>query len=660
MSNSSDSGRSSAARCSRSRHPRVYAGPLATIAAIALTVATALAAPASADPVVIDLDDPTGAEAAAIAGLLPTWEEAINAGATRLTVDRAAAERAVAAGLPVRVVGAGRAAVAAWPACITALDDLVTWLNDVAAARPDLVTVLDIGDSYCRTAGGCTTPGGDRLPGDDVLVARITAAASTAPKTGRLWIDGGLHARELATTELMRRTIGRLVAAYGVDANVTWLLDHREVYVGIAMNPDGRRLVELGASARYGGTPWYWRKNARPSALPTPCAWPPTTGRHDGVDLNRNHVFKWTAGGGSNDACAETYRGRSAGSEPEIAAYEAAVRAVLPDQRPPADADVAPDETTGVLINFHSFTNRGTVLTPWGWTTVPPPNADGLNAIGDRYAARVDYARQSALYPVSGNTRDWAYGELGIPAYVIELRGDDFFPRCTDLDAILDPHAAALDLTLALSDRPYARIRGPEVTALTASIVPAPGGDGRALRVDAHIDVAGTPARWAAGAEAVFGRAGGPWAGWPASLPPSTSPSGGGAALAAGDGAFDSRDEAASLVVDVADLPPGTYYAVVAARGNDGAWGPGRAVGFTVAEDETGGTATATATATATDIVTVTATASAAPTATPTLTGEPTAPATTTPTTTTPTTTAGPVPTATAPRLWLPIARRAR
>ena len=36
------------------------------------------------------------------------------------------------------------------------------------------------------------------------------------------------------------------MSGYGVDANITWLLDQREVYVALTSNPDGRTLVEMG------------------------------------------------------------------------------------------------------------------------------------------------------------------------------------------------------------------------------------------------------------------------------------------------------------------------------------------------------------------------------------------------------------------------------
>ena len=164
------------------------------------------------------------------------------------------------------------------------------------------------------------------------------------------------------------------------------------------------------------------------------CAWPPNAYSHYGIDLNRNHIFKWdVAGGGSTAPCDQTYRGVAPGSEPEIQAYETLVRSLIPDQRGPGDTDPAPLTATGIMINIHNYTDPGSILVPWGWTTALPPNNTELMAIGNKFNTLTGntYDVSHALYPVSGNTRDWGYGELGVPAYVIELYGDDFFTSCS-------------------------------------------------------------------------------------------------------------------------------------------------------------------------------------------------------------------------------------
>ncbi len=40
----------------------------------------------------------------------------------------------------------------------------------------------------------------------------------------------------------------------------------------------------------------------------------------------------------------------------------------------------------------------------------------------------------SSLYPTAGDSTDWVYGELGIPAFTFEL-GDSFMPLYSEVDS---------------------------------------------------------------------------------------------------------------------------------------------------------------------------------------------------------------------------------
>lgn len=546
--------------------------------------------PASeSEDVVVDLRAVPAGDRRALAEAVPQWEESIAAGTERITVPRALADDLRAKGFDVDVVASAPVRLPAWPGCYARLAEVHGWAATAAAARPDILEVFDVGDSGCKAAGGCTTPGGDAIPGADILVVRVTRESATSPKEGRLWIDGGLHAREIPTVALAQAFIRHLVDGYGRDAQITYLLDHREVYVGLASNPDGRQLVELGASAPYDAAPWMWRKNGRDVAAST-CGWPPRGGGHAGVDLNRNHAFKWDAEGGSEQACAETYRGPAPGSEPEVQAYAAFVRSIIPDQRGPEDGDEAPLDTTGFLINFHNATFPGTMLVPWGWTTARAPNADDLYAIARRYTAFNGYRVQSALYPVSGNTRDWGYGELGIPSYVIELQGSDFVAPCAELEAVIRQNLEALVMTLGLSDRPYQRINGPEVTRLTLRPALAPAGTSVAVSARATDLRAG--GQRVAAVEMTVGRPGGGPVAAGGGLPVPGAAAGEGVPLIAGDGAFDEVSEDAGGTLAARDLAAGRHYVVVRARDALGRWGPPRAQWIEVLDEAPDGRGT--------------------------------------------------------------------
>ena len=84
--------------------------------------------------------------------------------------------------------------------------------------------------------------------------------------------------------ELVLRFAEELVDAYDTDADARWLLDHHELHLMLAVNPDGRKRAEVGLS---------WRKNHNTDHCPS--ARPGL-----GVDLNRNFGFQWGGAGGSS------------------------------------------------------------------------------------------------------------------------------------------------------------------------------------------------------------------------------------------------------------------------------------------------------------------------------------------------------------------------
>jgi carboxypeptidase T len=501
------------------------------------------------------------------AAALPGWEEAINAGTTQLTIPLEEAERLQADGFSVQVLGvAPQQAHDPWPACYHRLDEIYAWSVAFAAEHGHLVERIDIGDSFCKIAGGCVTPGGDSIPGGDLLVMRVTNRRADGIKQGVMWIDGGLHAREIPTVELMKAAVEYLVDGYGVHPQITWLLDHFELHVGLASNPDGRQLVELGAAEPYNYGPWLWRKNANPGEDADACRWPPTGGNQYGVDLNRNHSFKWDAPGHSTNPCAATYRGQAPASEPEIEAYANYVRSLFPRQRGEADDDAADQDTTGLMINFHNATYPGTVLVPWGWTTARAPNDAELLAIGQRMASFNGYGVQYALYPVSGNTRDWGYGELGIPAYVVEVQGNDFITPCVELPRVIDQNIDAIVHALGLADRPYQRIQGPEI--IDARVT---GIDDRSIHILARATELRSGGDAIAAVEAVFALPGGAPV---TSMPGPASAHGDGMALTPVDGQYDERSENVVLELAVAEIPPGPLLVALRSRDAGGYWGP--------------------------------------------------------------------------------------
>ena len=308
------------------------------------------------------------------------------------------------------------------------VEEIYAFLDQKVAQFPDLVEKVDIGDSWCKShPGACILP--SPWNGYDLYVLHITNRNIPGPKPV-FWADGDIHAREIATPEVVMRMIDYLLNNYNTNADAHWLVDYHDIWLMPEVNPDGHHIVEAGGG---GNSPYLYRKNGN-NVGGGGCSWPPTAFDHFGVDNNRNFPFHWgCCSGSSGFVCDQTYRGTSAGSEPEDMAIVNKLRTLVPDQRGPGDTDPAPITATGVYQNIHTVVPVN--LFPWGWTSTRMPNYAETNNIAAHMAAPNaggnGYPYGSIieqLYPVDGGSIDWAYGELGMAAFSTELSGQDFLP----------------------------------------------------------------------------------------------------------------------------------------------------------------------------------------------------------------------------------------
>ncbi|NQD96287.1 carboxypeptidase, partial [Pseudomonas sp. CrR25] len=228
--------------------------------------------------------------------------------------------------------------------CYATVEETFATAAGMASSKPSLAQWLDVGDSWEKGSG---------LGGHDLRVLKLTNQAKPGNKP-KLFINSAIHAREYTTAALTLDFARWLVDGYGQDADATWILDHHEVHILLMTNPDGRKKAETGLS---------WRKNTNQGY----CG---ASSNSRGADLNRNFSFGWNSTNGqgsSGSQCNETYRGPSAGSEPEIQALENYVRSLWPDRRGPGKQDAAPSDTSGIHLDIHSYSEL--VLWPWGDTS---------------------------------------------------------------------------------------------------------------------------------------------------------------------------------------------------------------------------------------------------------------------------------------------------
>ncbi len=504
------------------------------------------------------------------------------------------------------------------------VEEIYAFLDQKVAQFPDLVEKVDIGDSWCKShPGACVLP--SPWNGYDLYVMHLTNRSIPGPKPV-LWADADIHSREIATPEVVMRMIDYLLNNYETNADVHWLLDHHDIWLMPEVNPDGHHVVEAGGG---GNNPYMYRKNGNNSGGGG-CAWPPTSGNHSGVDNNRNFPFHWgCCNGSSGFLCEQTYRGVSAGSEPEDMAIVNKLRTLVPDQRGPGDTDAAPLTATGVYQNIHTVVPVN--LFPWGWSVATLPNyAETRNIAAHMAAVNAggnDYPFGSIiemLYPVDGGSIDWAYGELGMAAFSTELSGQDFLPSyscidnpgCGSTQGIWPENRGMLLYLAKIARTPYLTSHGPDANTVVTNPVPVAPGTPSQLTASINFNWTSNNFTQNVGAAEYY---------------IDTPPWAGGTAIPM-TGTFNSSTVAVSATISTASLSVGRHIIFVRGRGaNDfqgfQTWGPITAaflyVGVGVPTPTPSPTLTPTPTATPTP-ATPTPTPTFTPTPTPTLTPTPT------------------------------------
>ena len=398
------------------------------------------------------------------------------------------------------------------PSYFRTYEQLKGALYDLQAKYPDLVEVRDIGDTWEKTQGTA-----DR----DVLALVLTNRTKAGDKPSTMHI-GGIHAREIANPELLMTFATQLLTGYGRDAEATMLLDSRETVLVPMLNADGHALVEKAFAGEKGGD-LMKRKN---------------TSGSDGVDLNRNYEYHWGGAGASSSPRSETYRGPSAGSEPETKAIQSYWKAHKPD----------------LFIDWHSYSKLN--MYPWGDTKSPSKDHQAYKAIAEKFTTYNGYSpiQSVQLYPTTGTTDDHAYGAEGIPALAIET-GSSFHQGDAEFAKTLRENLPVLTYAVKIADSPFTRVFGPDAFDMVV--------DPSTKQVTARVTDVNNGKQVLAGAELVLDAAAAP---------------GSGVALAAADGAFDEVDElvagdASKLPGIAPDAGDGT---LVYVRGRDaqGNWGP--------------------------------------------------------------------------------------
>jgi hypothetical protein len=319
----------------------------------------------------------------------PAARTAINNRGVRYTILNNNIQTMIDTGLEsMRQPANGIAGPASW------FDNYKTWpqvnsyMDDLVAARPDLVTKLAVGTT---------------IQGRTIYGLRISSPVGANKPA--VMFTGCQHGREWVAVMVPMYIADALVRRYDSDLQIQSFVNDLEFFIIPVVNPDGYEFTYAVGGDRL------WRKNRRDNGTGTV-----------GVDLNRNWGVDW---GGPHsttpDSNGVTYFGTGPFSEPESAAVRDFILA-----RPQIRAH----------IDIHSYSQL--LISPWHYTPNQPTDADVIDSLGTKinnaiFAVHgVNYANGwgvPLLYLASGVMPDWCHANCGIVSYTLELRdrGETYF-----------------------------------------------------------------------------------------------------------------------------------------------------------------------------------------------------------------------------------------
>lgn len=232
----------------------------------------------------------------------------------------------------------------------------------------------------------------------NVWVIKISDNVASDENEPEVLFIGVQHAREAIGGSSMIFMMQYLCQNYATDSRIRNLVDNREIFIIVCMNPDGWE-YNRSTDPNGGGD---WRKNREPNS-----------GGSFGVDLNRNWGIDWGNCAGATTSCgtatqtADTYYGTGPFSERETQFVR----------------DFTYSHHLSLMIDQHAYGPYYSL--PFGRPTLHP-GADSLTQMDqDFYTAvpalmgkyngmRAGNSPQSVGYEVAGGVKDWMLkGNIG-------------------------------------------------------------------------------------------------------------------------------------------------------------------------------------------------------------------------------------------------------
>jgi hypothetical protein len=307
-----------------------------------------------------------------------TLDLVVSEASARLLTSRGLELELIAVGRPFREIQAEAQAAAgtkAVPAGYSDLTDILARMNAAAAANPTLAQVVDLTAKYGLSA---------THEGRHIHAIKISDNVGTDEDEPNALIVSNHHAREIVTPEIALTAMDKLLAGYGGDPTITSLVNGFEIWIVPTANPDGYEYVFNVNNL--------WRKNRRNNG-----------GGIFGVDTNRNYPFLWsTPCSGSTSPSTETYKGPSAGSEPETQLI----------------TTFSEDRRFAYVVDYHSYGSE--VLWAYATCSVHPFGVPFLLPEAIAFSNASGYGGQNRQPSADGEHYQWQLGNYMNYAFLIE------------------------------------------------------------------------------------------------------------------------------------------------------------------------------------------------------------------------------------------------
>ncbi len=294
-------------------------------------------------------------------------------------------------------------------------NELLSELQQLETDYPNLCKLYDIGNSRGKNYSDAGNANYDEY-NHEIWTMKVSDNVETEEDEPGIYFVAEHHAREPISLEVAMTILNHILDNYGSDPQITENIDNTQIWFVPLLNPDGHKIVTEEIELM-------WRKNICDNNENGEID---VSGYYadDGVDPNRNYGWEW--GGAGTSWYSETYQGTSAFSEPETQAF----KTLLADHHFVAG------------ISYHSYGEL--VLFPFGYASgIYSPDHDAQEELAQELAYAIPaqyggfYTPQEAwgLYPCTGTTEDYAYGEHGIFSHTIEL-ATEFIPPASQVDDI--------------------------------------------------------------------------------------------------------------------------------------------------------------------------------------------------------------------------------